>query len=151
MFKDLWPYLVPFVSSILSLLVGVRIANHNRAATETKEQKQAREAAEREQAAKVNALATQVEALQKGFEERKRTADAERTADKLKFEGDLAAVAGILKEFAEAQRLLTGVATNVANHEKRLDRHDTEFDNYREALDLVRTHLNQFMLRRHEP
>ncbi|SNR92789.1 hypothetical protein [Hymenobacter mucosus] len=154
MFKEIWPYLIPFISSLLSAGVGYWLAGRNRAIAETSAQKEKREKAEKEQTAEVAALRGVYTTLAASFEERKRLADAARTEDKLKFESDLAAVTGILKEFTEAQRLLTGIATNVANHEKRLDRHEADFRHYNDTLDTIRDHLNQLALRagpRHAP
>lgn len=148
-FTEIWPYLVPFISSMLAATTGYWLASRNRAAAETTKQKEAREAAEKAQAGQLSTCVAELAGLKQAFEERKRTADQERTQDKLKFESDLAAVAGILKEFTEAQRLLTGVATNVANQEKRLDRHDTEFDNYNTKLDSIQSHVNQLTISLH--
>lgn len=67
----------------------------------------------------------------------------ERAMQQLKFEQDLAAVTGILKEFAEAQRLLTGLASETRGLSGRVDRLDTRLDQYNESLEAIREHIVQ--------
>jgi hypothetical protein len=70
----------------------------------------------------------------------------ERAMQQLKFEQDLAAVTGILKEFAEAQRLLTGLASETRGLNGRVDRIDTRLDQYNESLEAIREHIMQLAI-----
>lgn len=75
------------------------------------------------------------------------TEQRERQLTQLKFEQDLAAVTGILKEFAEAQRLLTGLATETRGLSGRVDRVDTRLDQYNESLESIREHIVQLAIK----
>jgi hypothetical protein len=75
----------------------------------------------------------------------------ERQLAQLKFEQDLAAVTGILKEFAEAQRLLTGLATETRGLSGRVDRVDTRLDQYNESLEAIREHIVQLAIKQSKP
>lgn len=140
-FTETWPYLVPFISSLLSAGVGYLLARIGRSYTETKEEKQNREKA-------VQAEKDAVKARLDATESALKTEREARALAVLKLEGDLAAVAGILKEYTEFSRMLTSVAANVSSHEKRLDRHDTNFDKVDEALESIRGHVQELSMRR---
>lgn len=83
---------------------------------------------------------------EKRLSERVEAEARERALAQLKFEQDLAAVTGILKEFAEAQRLLTGLATETRGLSGRVDRVDTRLDQYNESLEAIREHIMQLAI-----
>lgn len=120
------PFLSPIISAASAyLMIRITRAHAERKAGEGDEKtwRQARLEAEK----------SQKEAL----------AAFERTylLDKLDKERDLAAVTGILKEFAEMQRLFSSSATELRGMAGRVDRHDDLFDQLNDRIEAVNKHI----------
>lgn len=144
-FSETWPYIVPFVGSLLSagggMLVGRYMASYNRQAAETTKQKEAREAAEKALAAEVAILKEAITTLRTAFDERKQTADAARLQDKLKFEADLAGIVRMLERLADVADSLTTMTERVGWHGKELERHEEELRALHVRLESIRQDL----------
>lgn len=125
-----WPYIASFLSPLLSFLAAYYIMRNNRMHAEQKGSegdekiwRQARLDAEK-------TLKNTLEAFERTY-----------LLDKLDKERDLAAVTGILKEFAEMQRLFSSSATELRGMAGRVDRHDDLFDQLNDRIEVVNKHI----------
>jgi chromosome segregation ATPase len=134
------PTLLAFLSPIISAATAYAMVRINRAYTERKtgegDEKTWRQG-------RLDAESAQKKALD--------VERQDRAMQQLKFEQDLAAVTGILKEFAEAQRLLTGLASETKGLANRVDRVDTRLDQYNESLEAIREHIMKLALNQQKP
>jgi hypothetical protein len=73
----------------------------------------------------------------------------ERTLWQLKNEENLAKVADILEESAEAHKLLAAIAARTDGHDGRLNRHDTELMQLGLKLETMHGHIHQLALAQH--
>lgn len=145
MFAQIWPYLIPFLSALLSAGVGYWIARQNRAATETSHEKELREkhAAEALAAteARFKALEKADSELEKAFAERKQSADSIRMLDKLNYDKDFATITEILKEGAETTKQTVGILANVTHLKEGQQRNEQEIREVRSRLETMNTHI----------
>jgi len=132
----------PFFSGIIGCLSAYVILRITRAYNERKagegDEKTWRES---RLAAETN-VRSLISKLEADFAERKRTAEADRMQDKLKFESDLAAVATTLSRLADVADGLTTMTERVGWHGKEMERHDRELDQLHHAIDGIRTDIN---------
>lgn len=112
-------------------------------------QKVIKEPAKGPDAADVAALRAEVAALSGALIERKRTADADRLQDKMKFEQDLAAIAHTLDKLVDTADKLTTITERTSWHSKELSRHDEQFKELHDDLKQLRRDISD--LRREPP
>jgi hypothetical protein len=127
---EIWPFLIPFLSALLSAAVGYWVARQNRAATETTKEKETREKLNSDAKAATEArlvlLEKNQQEMREAFAERKQTADAARMLDKLNYDKDFATITEILKEGAQTTKQTVGILANIGHLQQGQQRNEQE-------------------------
>lgn len=81
--------------------------------------------------------------LESAFGERKQRVDSDRMQDKLKFEGDLAAIVNSLQKLTTVAELQTTMAERINWHSKEFDRNTEEFKQIHSDLRSVQRDIDK--------
>ena len=132
-FTEIWPFLVPFVSAILSAAVGYGVATITFRRTEASKQSQE---TVNEKKAWRDGVTTRLADAKAAIEQENK----DRIFWQLENAADWERVVSILKEFGEVQRLLAVVATTSQHHA-------AEIAALNRRMDESTKHLNDFIMR----
>lgn len=131
-----WPYIIAFLSPVLSFLSAYAVLRINRTHAEQKgsegDEKTWREARKAAEQALREALAKET---------------TERTQWQLLNQADLAKIADILEESTEAHKLLASIAARTDGHDGRLNRHDSELTQLGNKLETMHGHIHQLAMK----